>query len=144
MDLRILQNRNFAVGTVLITVLGIVLYSTIAMLPLFLQTLMGYSALKSGLTITPRGMGAFLTNLIVGRVIGFVDTRLLIAGGLTVLGLSGLMFSHLNLDIAMPNVVWPNFLNGMGASAHLRLPDDHGHGAAQERATRESRPASLT
>ena len=115
-DLRILQNRNFAVGTVLITVLGIVLYSTIAMLPLFLQTLMGYSALKSGLTITPRGMGAFLTNLIVGSVIGFVDTRLLIAGGLTVLGLSGLMFSHLNLDIAMPNVVWPNFLNGIGAS----------------------------
>ena len=115
-DLRILKNRNFAVGTVLITVLGIVLYSTIAMLPLFLQTLMGYSALLSGLTITPRGFGAFLTNLIVGRVIGFVDTRFLIAGGLTVLGLSGLMFSHLNLDIAMPNVVWPNFLNGIGAS----------------------------
>jgi DHA2 family multidrug resistance protein len=115
-DLRILKNRNFAVGTVLITVLGLVLYSTIAMLPLFLQTLMGYSALMSGLTITPRGFGAFLTNVIVGRVIGFVDTRLLIATGLTVLGVSGLMFSHLNLDIAMPSVVWPNFLNGIGAS----------------------------
>ena len=49
-------------------------------------------------------------------MIGFVDTRLLIAAGLTVLGLSGLMFSHLNLDIAMPNVVWPNFLNGVGAA----------------------------
>jgi DHA2 family multidrug resistance protein len=115
-DLRILQNRNFAVGTVLITVLGVFLYSTIAMLPIFLQTLLGYSALMSGLAITPRGMGAFLMNLIVGRVIGFVDTRILIASGLTVLGLSGLMFSRLNLGIAMPNVVWPNFLNGVGAS----------------------------
>ena len=115
-DLRILLNRNFAVGTALITVMGFVLYSTIAMLPLFLQTLMGYSALTSGLTITPRGFGAFLSNLVVGRIIGFVDTRFLIAIGLTVLGLSGLMFSHLNLDIAMPNVVWPNILNGVGAA----------------------------
>jgi DHA2 family multidrug resistance protein len=115
-DLRILRNRNFAVGTALVTVLGTVLYSTIAMLPLFLQTLLGYSALKSGLTITPRGLGAFLTNVVVGRVIRFVDTRLLIAAGLVVLGVSGLMFSQLNLDIAMPSVVWPNFLNGIGAA----------------------------
>jgi DHA2 family multidrug resistance protein len=115
-DLRILRNRNFSVGTALVTVLGLVLYSTIAMLPLFLQTLMGYSALKSGLTITPRGLGAFLTNVVVGRVIRFVDTRFLIAAGLVVLGVSGLMFSHLNLDIGMPNVVWPNFLNGIGAA----------------------------
>jgi MFS transporter, DHA2 family, multidrug resistance protein len=115
-DLRILGDRNFAVGTLLITVLGIVLYSTIAMLPLFLQTLMGYSALMSGLTISPRGFGAFFTNLIVGRVIGIIDTRILIGAGLAVLGFSGLMFSHLNLDIAMPNVVWPNILNGVGAA----------------------------
>jgi MFS transporter, DHA2 family, multidrug resistance protein len=115
-NLRILGDQNFAVGTLLITVLGIVLYSTIAMLPLFLQTLMGYSALMSGLTISPRGFGAFFTNLVVGRVIGLMDTRVLIAAGLTVLGLSGLMFSHLNLDIGMPNVVWPNVLNGVGAS----------------------------
>ncbi len=115
-DLRILRNRNFAVGTILITVLGVVLYSTIAMLPLYLQTLMGYSALMSGLTISPRGLGALLTNIVVGRIIVFVDTRVLIAAGLTVLGMSGLMFSRLNLDIAMPNVVWPNFLNGVGAA----------------------------
>jgi MFS transporter, DHA2 family, multidrug resistance protein len=115
-DLRILKNRNFALGTTLITVMGLILYSTIAMLPLFLQTLLGYNALLSGLTITPRGMGAFLTNMVVGRIIAFIDTRFLIGGGLLVLGISGLMFSHLNLDIGMPNVVWPNFLNGIGAS----------------------------
>jgi DHA2 family multidrug resistance protein len=115
-DLRILTNRNFAVGTALITVMGLVLYSTIAMLPLYLQTVMGYSALMSGLTITPRGFGAFLSNVVVGRIIAFVDTRFLIAVGLTVLGLSGLMFSHMNLDISMPNIVWPNILNGVGAA----------------------------
>jgi DHA2 family multidrug resistance protein len=86
------------------------------MLPLYLQTVMGYSALMSGLTITPRGFGAFLSNVVVGRIIAFVDTRFLIAVGLTVLGLSGLMFSHMNLDISMPNIVWPNILNGVGAA----------------------------
>ncbi len=115
-DLRILRNRNFAVGTLLITVHGMVLYSTIATLPLFLQTLLGYTALTSGLTITPRGLGAFCTNFVVGRAIGFLDGRMLIAAGLTVLGVSGLMFSRLNLNIAMLNVVWPNFLNGVGAA----------------------------
>ncbi len=115
-DLRVLGNRNFAVGTFLITVHGMVLYSTIATLPLFLQTLLGYSALASGLTITPRGFGAFLTNLVVGRAIASLDGRILIAAGLTVLGLSGLMFSRLNLTIAMSNVVWPNVLNGVGAA----------------------------
>lgn len=115
-DLRTLRNANFAVGTVLVTALGIVLYSTTAMLPLLLQTLLGYSALMSGLAITPRGLGALLTNAVVGRVIQFVDSRLLIAAGFTVVGVSGLMLSRLNLDIGMPNVVWPNFLNGIGTS----------------------------
>jgi len=115
-DLRILRNRNFAVGTILITVLGVVLYSTIAMLPLYLQTLMGYSALMSGLTMTPRGLGALFSNIVVGRLIGILDSRIFIALGLCLLASSGFMFSHLNLQIGMPNVVWPNVLNGVGTA----------------------------
>ncbi len=115
-DLRILRNRNFAIGTFLITILGIVLYSTIAMLPLFLQILMGYSALLSGLALTPRGLGALLTNIIVGRLIAFVDGRVMITIGFVLLGLSGLLFSHMNLQIAMSNVVWANFLNGVATA----------------------------
>ena len=112
-DLRILRDRNFAVGTVLITVMGVMLYSTIAMLPLYLQTLMGYSALLSGLTMTPRGMGAFLASVAIGRLIGVLDDRLLIGAGLCLLGASGFMFSRMNLQIGMSNVIWPNVLNGV-------------------------------
>lgn len=115
-DLRILRDRNFAVGTLLITVLGIILYSTIAMLPLFMQILMGYSALMSGLALTPRGLGALLTNIIVGRLIAFVDGRVMITLGFILLGVSGFMFSHMNLQIAMSNVVWANFLNGVATA----------------------------
>ena len=115
-DLRILRNRNFAVGTLLITILGMVLYSMVAMLPLFLQILMGYSALLSGLAITPRGLGALLMNIIAGRLIGFVDGRLLIAAGFALVAGSGFVFSHMNLQIAMSNVVWVNVLNGIGTA----------------------------
>lgn len=115
-DLRILRNRNFAVGTLLITVLGIILYSTIAMLPLFMQILLGYSALLSGLALTPRGLGALLTNIIVGRLIAFLDGRIMITLGFILLGISGFMFSRMNLQIAMSNVVWANFLNGVATA----------------------------
>jgi DHA2 family multidrug resistance protein len=66
--------------------------------------------------MTPRGLGAFTTNVIVGRLIGRADPRLLIGGGLVLLATSGFMFSGLNLQIAMSNVVWPNFLNGVGTA----------------------------
>ncbi len=115
-DLRILRNRNFSVGTLLITLLGIILYSTIAMLPLFMQILLGYSALLSGLALTPRGMGALLANIIVGRLIAFIDGRIMITLGFILLGISGLMFSRMNLQIAMSNVVWANLLNGVATA----------------------------
>ena len=115
-DLRVLRNRNFAVGTLLITLLGMVLYSMVAMLPLFLQILMGYSALLSGLAITPRGLGALLSNIVSGRLIGRIDNRIMIAIGFALVGWSGLMFSEMNLQIAMSNVVWANFLNGVGTA----------------------------
>jgi len=57
-DLRVMLNRNFAVGTSLMICMGIVLYGTIALLPLFLQTLMGYPAVDSGMAVSPRGFGA--------------------------------------------------------------------------------------
>ncbi len=57
------------------------IYGTTAMLPLFLQTLLGYPALQSGLAVSPRGLGALTASIVVGRLIGRVDSRLLIAAG---------------------------------------------------------------
>jgi DHA2 family multidrug resistance protein len=111
-NLRVLKNRNFAVGVLLITVMGVVLYGSIALLPLFLQTLMGYPATASGMAVSPRGFGSILSMLIVGRLVGRVDGRWLIMFGFSVLAYSTYMLSGLNLDIAMSNVVWPNIVSG--------------------------------
>jgi DHA2 family multidrug resistance protein len=111
-NLRVLGNRNFAVGVMLITVMGVVLYGSIALLPLFLQTLMGYPATASGMAVSPRGFGSILSMLVVGRLVGRVDGRWLIMFGFAVLAYSTWMLAGLNLDIAMSNVVWPNIVSG--------------------------------
>jgi DHA2 family multidrug resistance protein len=111
-NLRVLGNRNFAIGTTLITALGVVIYGTTAMLPLFLQTLLGYPALQSGLTVSPRGLGALTASIVVGRLIGRVDSRILIAAGFSVTAGSALVYSRMNLDIAQRNVVWTSLVNG--------------------------------
>ncbi len=112
-NLGVLGNRNFALGTMLITALGVVLYSTTALLPLFLQTLLGYSALQAGLAISPRGIGALVSATIVGRLVGLLDSRLMIAAGFGLVAVSSVWLSHLTFDVGQANVVWATVLNGI-------------------------------
>ena len=112
-DLRILHNRNFTVGTAMGMVMGAVLYSTTALLPIFLQTLMGYPAMNAGLAVTPRGVGALFSMMLVGRLVGKVDERLLVGIGFAFLGYSSWMLGDITLDISMSSVVWPNVLSGL-------------------------------
>ena len=111
-DLRVLVNRNFAVGTSLMIVMGVVLYGTIALLPLFLQTLMGYPAVESGMAVSPRGFGAITSMLIVGRLINRVRGRYLVMFGFSVLAYSIYLFSKINLEISISSIVWPNVISG--------------------------------
>jgi DHA2 family multidrug resistance protein len=111
-NLRIFTNRNFAVGSVLIACVGVVLYGSTALLPLFLQTLLGYPAVQSGLAVSPRGIGAAVSMIIVGRLIGKVDGRFLIMFGFAVLAYSTNMLAGINLQIATRNVAWPLVFSG--------------------------------
>ncbi|MGD0260464.1 MAG: DHA2 family efflux MFS transporter permease subunit [Verrucomicrobiota bacterium] len=115
-NLHVLKNRNFAAGVMMMTVLGAVLYGTTAALPIFLQTIMGYSALQSGLTLSPRGLGAFVTTFIVGRLVGRVRNRVLITIGFSLLAASSFWLGNINLQISMRNVIWPSVLNGVAIS----------------------------
>src|SRR3954465_8518713 len=86
--LRVLAACNFMLGTMLMTVMGMVLYGSTALLPLFLQTLLGYPALQSGLTLSPRGFGSIVAMVLVGRMIGRIDSRYMIMFGFALLGTS--------------------------------------------------------
>ena len=115
-NLRILRSRNFATGVTLILVIGVILYATTAELPLFLQTLMGYPALQSGLALSPRGVGAFVTTFFVGRLVGRVPARVLLCIGFGLLSLSSYMLSAINLQVSMTSFIVPTVLNGVAMS----------------------------
>lgn len=120
-NLRIFSDRNLATGTFLIGLLGIIIYGTTTLLPLFLQDLVGYTAYNSGLAVAPRGIGAILSMVIAGRLIGRFDERLLITVGVIIRGASLFMLGDLNLGMSMGSVVWPNIVNGF-ANGFLFVP----------------------
>ena len=115
-DLRVFRNRNFAVGVMLMAVVGVILYGTTAELPLFLQTLMGYPALQSGYALSPRGIGAFVTTFIVGRLVGRIRSRWLLCCGFTLLAGSSFMLSDITLQVSQARVILPSILNGVAIS----------------------------
>jgi DHA2 family multidrug resistance protein len=115
-DLRVLTNRNFSVGLLMITLVGAVLYGTTAALPIFLQTLLGYPALQSGLALSPRGIGALCTTILVGRIIGKVKNRHLIFFGFALLAISSFWLGRINLTITPGAVIWPSVVNGIAVS----------------------------
>ena len=117
----VLRNRNLAVGTFLIGLIGIVIYGTVTLLPLFLQDLLGYTAYDSGLAVSPRGIGALISLLIAGQLVGRIDSRALVAVGLGIRALSLFMLGNLNAQIGMWNIVWPNVINGF-ANGFLFVP----------------------
>ncbi|MEP7074964.1 MAG: DHA2 family efflux MFS transporter permease subunit [Acidobacteriota bacterium] len=112
-NLRVFMNRNFAVGCALIASVGVVLYGSTALLPLFLQTLLGYPAVESGFAVSPRGVGAVVSMMIVGRLIARVDSRYLITFGFTVLTFSTYLFTLINLEIAQSNIIIPMLISGV-------------------------------
>jgi DHA2 family multidrug resistance protein len=111
-QLRILANRNFLVGTIITCLYGVILYGITAILPLFLQTQMGYSAMQSGLTVSPRGLGSMISMILVGILVNYIDARILLGCGLAIFGYSSILLSHINFAISMGSVAWPNFMNG--------------------------------
>lgn len=115
-ELRVFRDRNFALGTLTMTLMGMALYGSIAILPLFLQTLMGYPAFQSGLTLSPRGFGSVFGTIIVARLIEKVDSRVIIFVGLLIVGFTNYRFAQLDLEVAPANVMWPNIFNGLGTA----------------------------
>jgi DHA2 family multidrug resistance protein len=100
----------------MVLVIGALLYGTIAVLPLFMQNLLGYTAFNAGIAMSPRGIGAFIGTLIIGRISGRISNRILIGAGFLLLTYSSFMFGGINLEISMRNIIIPSVLNGFAIS----------------------------
>ncbi len=121
-NFRILKDRTFSTGMVLIFMTGFVLYGSIVLLPIYLQGLMGYTAMLSGLVISPGGLASLVLMPLVGTLITRrTDPRWLIAVGLTITAASVFQMSHFNLDSSLSTFIWPRVVQGIGL-AFLFIP----------------------
>ena len=112
-----LADRNLAIGSFLMFVVGAILYGTTAVLPQFLQNLLCYPALQSGLVMSPRGIGAIIGSFITGRIIARIDGRKWMAGGVFLLALSMWWFGGFDLNINPTIIVIPIIVSGFGITA---------------------------
>jgi MFS transporter, DHA2 family, multidrug resistance protein len=112
-DLRVFQDRTYGTGTLMMTLLGFGLYGGLVLLPIMLQTLLGYPALQAGMATSPRGIGSFIAMPIVGAIMARFDPRKLLAIGLSVTGMSYFMFAGLNLNAGYWDIFWPQMIQGV-------------------------------
>jgi MFS transporter, DHA2 family, multidrug resistance protein len=113
-DLRLLGNRSFAFGNLLMFMLGFVLLASTVLLPLFVQVLLGYTATDAGLVLSPGGFALMLMMPVIGALVGKVDARWLIALGLVVTSLA--LFHMTNFDTAIDysTVAWARVYQSLG------------------------------
>jgi DHA2 family multidrug resistance protein len=115
-DLRVFKARSYAVGVFLMTVVGFVLYGSMVLLPIMLQTLLAYPPMQAGIAMAPRGIGSFFMMPITGLMTGRFDPRKLLTVGLLVGGLTLFWLSRLSLQAGYWDIFWPQLIQGVGMS----------------------------
>jgi DHA2 family multidrug resistance protein len=108
------KDRNFVTGNLFIFLVGAVLYATLALLPPLLQDLLNYPVVTTGLVTAPRGAGTLSAMFIVGRLMGKVDIRLIIATGFLLAAVSSWQMTGFDVQMDSSMVVWSGILQGLG------------------------------
>ena len=120
-DLHLLKERNFAISTATMFVLGFVLYGSTIALPLFLQTLMGYTAMQSGMALSPGGLAIMIMMPIVGLLLSRIEARWLVIVGLLISSYGLYQMSHFSLEIDFRHAVEARIVQSLGL-AFLFVP----------------------
>ncbi len=116
LHLKVFRDRSYAIGVFMMTTVGFVLYGSLVLLPIILQTLMGYPALQSGIAMAPRGIGSLLFTPVIGMVINRVGARKILAGGIVLCAATLFWFGFLNLSAGYWDFFWPQFIQGISMS----------------------------
>lgn len=108
------KDRNFSVGLVLIFIVGIILLATMALLPPFMQSLLGFPVIDVGYLLAPRGVGTMIAMMMVGKFSGRVDVRYMIFFGLILTSLSLWEMTLFNANIDGWDIVRTGVTQGFG------------------------------
>jgi DHA2 family multidrug resistance protein len=110
----IFKDKNFVGGCVFMAVMGLVLFSTMAVSSPFLQNVIGYPIITAGLLLATRGCGTFIAMMLVGRLMRYVEARTLIISGLSLTGLSLFYMTGWTDQTGVTEIVWVSIAQGFG------------------------------
>src|SRR6202162_4210049 len=110
----IFKDRNFIGGCVFMAVMGLVLFSTMALSSPYLQHVIGYPIITAGLLLASRGCGTFVAMMLVGRMIRYIEARTLIIGGLSLTCLSLFYMTGWTDQTGVPEIVTLSIMQGFG------------------------------
>ncbi len=111
---RLFKDRNFVAGLMLMFTVGVMLLATLALLPPFLQNLLGFPVVTAGLVLAPRGVGTMVAMLVVGRLIGKVDTRGIVLFGLVATAYSLWEMTLFTAEVSVAQIVYTGVVQGVG------------------------------
>ncbi len=110
----VFKDRNLVMGISVMFLVGAIMFAPMTLLPPYLQSLKGFPVVTTGLVMAPRGLGTLITMMIVGRLIGKVDSRLLIMTGIAMLTTSLWLMTVWNLDVTVNAIIFSGLLQGLG------------------------------
>jgi DHA2 family multidrug resistance protein len=108
------KDRNFLTGCVFMAVMGLVLYSTMALVSPYLQNVIGYPIITAGLLLASRGGGTFVAMMLVGRLMRYIEARTLIIAGLGLTALSLYYITAWTDQTGVPEIVTISIIQGFG------------------------------
>ncbi len=108
------KDRNFAAGVLFVSIVGLTYYASLALQPPYLQNLMNYPIVTAGLVLGPRGIGTMGAMLIAGRLIGRVDTRILLAIGLSLTAWSFNAMTGWTPAVSQTTIIAVSIVQGVG------------------------------
>jgi DHA2 family multidrug resistance protein len=114
-NLHVLHNRDFAVGTFFTTIVMFAMYATFVLIPLFCQQIAGYTPLLAGKVLSIQSVGTFISIMLAGRLFNRIDPRLLVAGGCIAAGLGTSYMANFYAEIDFWNIALPGLLRGIGS-----------------------------
>jgi DHA2 family multidrug resistance protein len=112
-DLRVFRERTYATGVFLMTLLGVVLYASLMLVPVMLQTLLRYPPLQAGMAMAPRGVGSLIAMPAVGILVSRIDPRKILVVGFLLGGWTMFWLADLNMQVGYWDIFWPQFIQGI-------------------------------
>jgi DHA2 family multidrug resistance protein len=113
-NLRTFRNISFSTGSLVMFFAFFNLFGSIVLLPIYLQTLMGYSATLAGMVLGPGGIATLVAMPVAGRLVTKINPRALLVFGITVSAYSTYLMSQFNLQADFNTVIWPRIVLGVG------------------------------